>query len=236
MSNAARNPRRTASTAAALMIGLALVSAFGVLGASTKASTDAVVDDVIKADFLISGSNFRPFTPEVAAAVEAVPGIDVVSPIRVAPARVEGEITAIAGVDPATVEQVLNIPVTAGSVAALSGGGLAVDDQQAKDLGYALGTPVEVTFTSGPVTLARGRCLHQELGALRLRDLPRHAHRVGTPPLDQQVYLKAAPGTDAGSLRPAIDEALKPFPDGHRAGPDRVQGPDPRAGEPAART
>ena len=56
--NAQRDRRRTAATASALMIGLALVAAFGTLGASTTASTDQSIDQFIGADVIITSSNF----------------------------------------------------------------------------------------------------------------------------------------------------------------------------------
>ena len=210
VSNAARNPRRTAATAAALMIGLALVSAFGVLGASAKASTDAVIDDVIKADFLISGSNFRPFTPEVAKAVKAVPGVGVVSQFRVAPAKIDGSVTGVSGVDPATIEQVLN-GVTRGSTAALNNGGLLVDDLQAADKRYAIGDPVEVTFTSGTVTLPVVGIYTQSAGLSGYVTSLQTLAESGLPPLDQQIYIKTA-NSGGTSIRPALDKALLPFP------------------------
>ena len=61
-----RNPRRTASTAAALMIGLGLVSMVAILAASLKASFDAALTETLKADYTLSTSSFTPFSPEVA--------------------------------------------------------------------------------------------------------------------------------------------------------------------------
>ena len=52
--NSLRNPRRTATTAAALMIGLALVAAVGVLGSSLKDSVRKIASDAIGADYIVS--------------------------------------------------------------------------------------------------------------------------------------------------------------------------------------
>src|SRR5690606_17334671 len=60
--NAIRNPRRTGATASALMIGLTLVSAVGVLAASMSATLDDVVDEEFTADFLVQSSVFQPFS------------------------------------------------------------------------------------------------------------------------------------------------------------------------------
>ena len=69
--NAMRNPRRTASTAAALMIGLALVSLIAIFGASTKASFADAIDNQTRADFILSPQKFLPFSPGAAQAVRA---------------------------------------------------------------------------------------------------------------------------------------------------------------------
>ncbi len=212
VANAARNPRRTAATAAALMIGLALVSAFGVLGASTTASTDALVDDTIKADFLVTGANFRPFSPEATAAVREVDGVGVVSSVRLAPAEINGEVTAVAGVDPATVESAFAIPVTDGSVAALKEGGLLVDDGIAATEGYTVGSSVEVTFTSGPATLPVVGVFTSDAGLNGYVTSLDTLTAAGVPPLDSQVYVVLAPGADTAMVRAGLDAALGPYP------------------------
>ncbi len=61
-----RNPRRTASTAAALMIGLALVSFVSIFAASIKASTTKTLEDTVSADYILMNDNFQPFSPEAA--------------------------------------------------------------------------------------------------------------------------------------------------------------------------
>ena len=74
-----RNPRRTASTSAALMIGLALVSFIAIIGASFKGTFADAIDNQIRADFVLSPKNFQGFSPEAAAAVrKQLPGSTVV--------------------------------------------------------------------------------------------------------------------------------------------------------------
>ena len=67
--NAMRNPRRTASTAAALMVGLALVSLIAIFGESAKSTFAAAIDDQTRADFVLSPENFAPFSPAAAEQV-----------------------------------------------------------------------------------------------------------------------------------------------------------------------
>lgn len=97
--NALRNPRRTAATASALMVGLALVTGFSIIGASANASVNTVVDQRLRADFVISTAVSKPFTPDVAARVSHVPGVGAVMQDRVGAVLVDGRQTSIAAVD-----------------------------------------------------------------------------------------------------------------------------------------
>ena len=67
-----RNPRRTATTASALMIGLALVTLVSIIGASAKQSFEQIIDDSVRADFLVQGKGFisRGFTPAIADSLQ----------------------------------------------------------------------------------------------------------------------------------------------------------------------
>jgi putative ABC transport system permease protein len=100
--NAMRNPRRTASTAAALMIGLALVSLISIFGASAKASFSDAIDNQIRADFILSPKNFLPFSSAAAQAVRS--GFAAISrhpatvvEFRSGTAEVGGQAAAISG-------------------------------------------------------------------------------------------------------------------------------------------
>ena len=73
--NAVRNPRRTAATAFALTVGLLLVSAIGVVGASTKANLDSIIDTSVKADFIITGTDNSSLPPAASVAASKVSGI-----------------------------------------------------------------------------------------------------------------------------------------------------------------
>src|SRR3990170_626757 len=99
--NAMRNPRRTAATASALMIGLGLVVFVAVFGESAKASTDAVLDRTLRADFMLTSPSFTGFSTSAAGELRGVPGVLAVSEIRQAALRVEGETAFATSVDPA---------------------------------------------------------------------------------------------------------------------------------------
>ena len=144
--NAVRSPRRTSATAAALMVGLALVSAVSVLGSSLKASVDKIVDSQLGADFVLTSSSFQGFSPSVADRLRAAPEVDGVLALRFAQLLVDGRTGGVSGIDPRAVERVLALDVVDGDLASLDAGSLAVSADAAEELGLAVGDEVPVTW------------------------------------------------------------------------------------------
>ena len=101
--NAVRNPGRTASTAAALMIGLTLVTVVAVLGAGFSATTRQAVSDQVRADHVIDGDEGLGFRASEGDALASVPGVTNASHVRSDTALVQGEEGPISGIDPATI-------------------------------------------------------------------------------------------------------------------------------------
>ena len=87
--NAVRNPARTASTAAAVMIGLALITFVAVLGQGVRTSFTSAVNELFVADYAVTGGN-EALTSKAAGAASAAPGVEVVSEIRGADAKIAG--------------------------------------------------------------------------------------------------------------------------------------------------
>ena len=100
--NAMRNPKRTSATAAALMIGVALVGLITVFGASARASIDNKLDQSMKADYVVNSGGFGQGSIPVAAEKQlaAVPNVVSVSGIRIGQAKVKGSVEQIIGADP----------------------------------------------------------------------------------------------------------------------------------------
>ena len=146
--NAKRNPRRTSSTAAALMIGLALVVSMSVFASSLKASYGDVLTDQMDADLFLKASSVQGpgFSPDVVDAVRSVSGVDVVSPTGWGEARIEGKPSSFSSVDPETAKQVLSMDVSQGSIADLSGDAIMVSRSAAEAHGWELGDVVKTEF------------------------------------------------------------------------------------------
>ena len=119
--NAVRNPGRTASTAAALMIGLTLVTVVAVLGAGFSATTRQAVSDQVRADHVIDGDQGLGFRASEGDTLASVPGVTNASHVRSDTALVQGEEGPISGIDPATIADFYRFDWTDGLRATRSG-------------------------------------------------------------------------------------------------------------------
>ncbi len=117
--NSMRNPGRTASTAAALMIGLTLVTVVAVLGAGLRTTVESAVTDQVQAAYIVDGIDGMPFEAAEGDALARVPGVDTSSHVRVDAALVNGDEQDVTGVDPATIASFYNFEWTEGSDAAV---------------------------------------------------------------------------------------------------------------------
>jgi putative ABC transport system permease protein len=146
--NAMRNPRRTSSTAAALMIGLTLVVSMGVFASSLKASFGAILDDSTRASLFLTPSSSQAdgFSPEVTKVVAVVPGVKAVSAVSFGQARFNGSSQFYSSIDPATAGQALDLQVSSGSIAATGVNGVIIKKKVARANGLKVGDIVPAEF------------------------------------------------------------------------------------------
>jgi putative ABC transport system permease protein len=152
--NAMRNPSRTASTASALMIGLALITFVAILGAGLRTSFNDAVDKLFVADYALTAENgFDPFTKQADEAVGVTPGVTAVSPIRAGDARIFGDNVQISAVEPNMQKTVAVdwLPGSENAAAHLGQDGAFVDKDYAKDHHLTVGSPIPVTTPAGKV-------------------------------------------------------------------------------------
>ena len=208
--NAQRDRRRTAATATAILIGLTLVTAIGVLGASATRSIDAVVDDVISADLIVQPSGYIPFSTEVGDALAQVPGVAEVSRVRQAPALVDGEETLLVAVDPATIGLMTDLGITSSN---LSGNSVAVDAETAANAGVGVGDAVEVTWASGQTGELTIGQLYPGQAAFSGWVVSLDALAgAGLPEVDTFLYATLDDDADLAAVRAATDQIQADFP------------------------
>ncbi|WP_371099457.1 ABC transporter permease [Streptomyces sanglieri] len=151
--NALRSPRRTASTATALMIGVAVVSLFTVFGASLKATMNRTVDRSFAGDVAISapafGAGGSGLSPRLAPAVGRLPQVATAVGLGKGVAEVDGAGRALTVTDPAALGRVFDLGRVDGSLTGLGTNGIAVSAAEAAERGLRPGSPVRLTFTDG---------------------------------------------------------------------------------------
>lgn len=147
--NAVRNPRRTAATAAALTIGLTLVSSLTVVGASVDDAVARAVTGGMRADYSVKTANGISLDPRLAAAVAKVPGVAAVSPMTDVYWKIGGKERAVSGVDAATLDRLLAVTMDSGSTAALQEGRILVESETARNNGLTTGSAVPVSYPDG---------------------------------------------------------------------------------------
>jgi putative ABC transport system permease protein len=149
-SNAVRNPARTASTAAAVMIGLALITFVAVIGQGVSSSFTSSVEELWVADYAVTAGD-NPLTNKAAAAAAKAPGVEVVSEIRTAKATLAGKSIGVNGVD-ANLTKVVNMKWSSGSSsvpAQLGRDGAFIKKRYADDHSLRIGSPLIVTTPTG---------------------------------------------------------------------------------------
>ena len=150
--NAVRNPGRTASTAAALMIGLTLVTVVAVLGAGLRTSVEGAVTDQVKADYILDSDNNISFGAAEGDALAAVDGVTKASHVRTDTALVAGEESDVTGIDPATIDGFYTFDWVNGddrTVPAMGTNDAVIAKAYADDHDVAVGERLEIQSASG---------------------------------------------------------------------------------------
>jgi putative ABC transport system permease protein len=224
--NAMRNPRRTAATASALMIGLALVTMFSVVGQSAKASVDNSIKQEFLGDYVVktTGTQFGNFSPTVEPKIAAVPGVEATSPQRFGNAKLGSSTVGLTAVNANTIGQLLKLDVNSGSLSSLSRGEIMVEKDTASSKGLKVGEPVQLHFAKGGLqtlvvggTYASSQLISNYLVSTDVFEAN------FTDQLDQVVMVKVASNADPVAVRNGIDEAISAYPNVEVQNPAQVE-------------
>ncbi|MCT7352335.1 ABC transporter permease [Streptomyces sp. 15-116A] len=205
--NSVRNPRRTAATASALMIGLTLITGMTVMAGSLQKSIDKMAAEAIKADYVVSMANGNPLSPDVARKLEQAGDVTATSPLRNAPSRIEGRTEYLTGVNGATISDLTDFDVTDGAFK-VGGSKIVADDETAKSYGWKAGSDVTVAFEDGKkqkLTVAgiyRGNDMISGI-MIDTATLAPHA----SEPADMMVMVKTADGASS-TVKDQLEKAL----------------------------
>ncbi len=217
--NAMRNPTRTASTAAALMIGLALVTLVAVLAAGLRSRFESSVNQIFKADYALTATNnFSPISIASAEALHSVPGVQVVSGVRAGSGRAFGSEIQVSGVSP-DVSKVINVKWQVGSPAVpaqLAEDGAFVSKDYANSQHLRVGSPLNVETTTGKVMHLRVRGIFAPpKGGAPYGDVTISTQRFDAEyqnPQNVFTFINLAGGATAANTH-ELERALRGFPD-----------------------
>jgi putative ABC transport system permease protein len=155
--NASRNPKRTARTAAALMIGVALVAFMSVFAASAKTSLAGSLETQFTGTHIIDAGatdNSAGLSPQLAETLRHTTGVSTVTEARLSPAVIDhGETPTFFAFDTTTVDRTFKLGSVEGDVHGLGVDGVAVSRKRADAEGWHLGSTIPATFPGGTTTL-----------------------------------------------------------------------------------
>jgi putative ABC transport system permease protein len=211
--NAMRNPRRTASTAAALMIGVALVTFAGIFVSSAKASFAGILDRSVTADYILTTEGFQGFSPELGRRMAGLPELQAVTALRGGTWKLNGQSQPLGAVDPIAYNQLVRTETISGSIDALSSGGVAVQDTVARQHDWKVGSVVPMEFPRNGVQREPIKAIYKDnqLNGQYLLSLTDY-QKGYSDQVDLLVIAKAKPGVAVATARAAVDRAAADFP------------------------
>jgi putative ABC transport system permease protein len=213
--NAMRNPKRTAASASALMIGVGLVGFITIFVASTKASINNAIDKGFTGDIVLDsgGGLMGGVDPGLAQRVAALPEVAAATGLRQGLAQVDGKAVTVQAGDPTTIFQVMKINPQQGSTADLDATGIGVYKNVAKDKHWTIGSQVPVNFAkSGRQTM--------HVAVIYGENAQAGNYFLGTPAynanfasnLDSKVLVKKRDGVSQASALTAVKQAAQAYP------------------------
>ena len=216
--NSARNPRRTAITAAALMIGVALVTGVGVILASAKTSLRGIAEDTITAELIIAGEPSGPWPATFDATVldrtRQLPDVAAVAGFYGEIGLVDGEQRyVLASNDLSAVREVFSLTATAGTLDRLTPGQLVVDTDTAGEHGLTVGDRVDVQLSNGQTTTYQVTALYEPTPLFSGFILPAEAAHAFNIPQPVMGFVKLADPHAADQVRDQVAAMLADSPE-----------------------
>ena len=217
VANATRNPRRTAATTTALMIGVTLLSAFATGAASLKASVTAAIAQQFPVEFALTNSFGETVPRALVERLRERGDLDVVALQRTATSEIGGGRTTAIGVDGGYLDALrggaLPQPVTAGSLGDLRDGTVAVSARLAADDGLTLGDTLDTAAGGRRAEPLRVVAIYGSADAPSSIHLTLDEHRRRFEGGFETVLVSAAPGVSAAAARGAVLDAASAYPD-----------------------
>ena len=208
--NSMRSPRRTAQTASALMVGLALVAAISVFGASVSRSVTSSADQAISADLIVTPTGSGELSNSAVSLASAVPGVTATSAVYGGQFEFQNTLSQLTAVSTSNLASTVILRMTSGTPAALAQGELLIDSTTAQNKHLAVGDTVPARFAlTGPATLRIGGIYQSNalIGSYLASSAFFLSHYPAQPPGALLLRTNGSTAVDN-----AVTNALAPFP------------------------
>jgi putative ABC transport system permease protein len=214
--NAMRNPKRTASSASALMIGVGLVGFITILAASTKASINAAIDRSVTGDLVVNAGSgfFGGVDAGFARRLENVPEVSAATGVRFGGAKIADQVVRVGAIDARHGFDMIDVQPVAGRPQDLGRDSIAVYKDKAQELGLKVGDQVNVLFKdSGPQVLRVAMIYGEDQPLTTPYLLSMEGYEANfLDRYDAQVYVAKAPGTTTAAALAAVEQVAKEYP------------------------
>ena len=213
--NAMRNPKRTARTAAALVVGVALVAAITVFAASIKSSIRSIIGKQFTGDFVVATQSFGfgglPST--LADELGRIDGVAAAAGVQIGGARIDGTDQTITVIDPAVVAKVFDLGIVAGSIEALDDNGILLSKDRSEKTGLGVGDTLTAQFLDGSThTLTvQGIYDKEELAGPFSITTSLYAS-TGADMFVISIFVKLDDGASISAVEAELDTAVAPYP------------------------
>ena len=208
--NSMRSPRRTAQTASALMVGLALVAAISVFGASVSRSVTSSADQAISADLIVTPTGSGELSNSAVSLASAAPGVTATSAVYGGQFEFQNTLSQLTAVSTSNLASTVILRMTSGTPAALAQGELLIDSTTAQNKHLAVGDTVPARFAlTGPATLRIGGIYQSNalIGSYLASSAFFLSHYPAQPPGALLLRTNGSTAVDN-----AVTNALAPFP------------------------
>ncbi|CAM5668855.1 ABC transporter permease [Streptomyces griseomycini] len=205
--NSVRNPRRTAATASALMIGLTLITGMTVMAGSLQKSIDKMAAAAIEADYVVSMANGNGLSPDVERRLKEAGDVTATSPMRNAPSRIDGETEFLTGVDGSTIGGLTELKVEDGAFE-VGGARVVVDRDTAESYGWKAGSDFTVAYEDGEkqeLTVAGVYEANEMIRGIMVDTATLAPHTA--EPADMLVLVKTSDGA-SDAVKDRLEKAL----------------------------
>jgi putative ABC transport system permease protein len=211
--NAARAPRRLATTASALTIGLALVVAVTIITSSAKASLEQLVDDSFQAELIVTTQTQQPFDTKIADEIGEIDGVEFVISESGGNARVDGEDQQIVAIGGGPLDSVYSVDAVTGEFGSLTEGKAVVSTDLADDRGWKIGDKVPVLFPSGEEQTFKIVGNFESNSLISGLVIPLDDYReLGGAAQDRALLVTLEPDADSESVLEQVEEAAAANP------------------------